>query len=54
MTIKQINMAMRTITNLLPWHLSFSIPVVLLILSISLNIVMNLHLKVEKFPICCT
>ena len=41
-------MVMRAITNLLPRHLSFSTPVVLLILSILVNIVMNLDLKVER------
>ena len=49
MTInRSMYMVMRAITNLLPRHLSFAIPVVLLILSILLNIVTNLHLKVSK------
>ena len=40
---------MRAITNVFLKHPSFSIPVVLLILSDLINIVMNLHyLKVEK------
>ena len=42
-------MVIRAITNLLPRHLSFSISVVILILSILINIVTSLHLKVEKW-----
>ena len=50
MTNKQIIMTETTNKNLLPRHLSFSISVILLILSILLNHLVNFHLKVEQFP----